>query len=738
MRGIFDTESNGLLSAMKDRKTGKVQPPMDHFHCAAWKNLDDGTELDWDPNNIEEAFRFLMDVEELWGHNIIGFDLKAIRRFYPWFKLSRHMKVRDSLVLAKLVWPADVLINLDMKLFHQGKLPAKYIKRYSLASFGCRFGEEKAEYTGGWDEWSPEMHDYMIQDVRANEPLVRKLMYRLGWTEKAKEDGIYEWPELPIEIENGAADIVSDQELCGVGFDQAKAQALCQQLTNRQAELGETLKEVFGSWWQPLDNPEKGRRPAKDRNVKLPQFPDVTIPRVGKTGKALKPYVGPPIESYSTDAPYVRIQRVEFNPASRKHLGDRLKRVFGWEPVIYTENGQAQVDEGVIKTLPSEVIDAATRDTILEYFVVSKTLGMLAGGKTAWMSCIADHDARIHGRCDPLGTVTTRAAHYNPNLGQAPSVEVDAEKKPIKGIRGGFGWEMRDLFIPVTPGSPQSFQREDDEMSGTDMSSLEFILLGHDLYPLDEGVFSDRVSDPNRDPHAEHSELTGLNRANTKNVGYAYIFGGGDEKIGVMVGVTDAEIKDLLKYKGLMMKLRWRKKILGVKYKEPTDREKATLAKGAIVKKKFEDAITGLKYLKDDMTATAKERGWIKSISGAKIITRKPHAALNTRLQGGGATACKLWDIITNMMLGDGTIGIPLPLIEAATKDLKREGLARGIDFYQMLWVHDELQFGHRKGLGPIIKRVSNEAAARTGEILGLRGKFRTDTKTGPSWAWTH
>jgi hypothetical protein len=280
---------------------------------------------------------------------------------------------------------------------------------------------------------------------------------------------------------------------------------------------------------------------------------------------------------------------------------------------------------------------------------------------------------------------------------------------------------------------------EGGEQSGTDMSSLEFILLGHDLAPLDEGVFSERVSDPNRDPHQEHSELTGLSRRNTKNVGYAYIFGGGDMKIGTMVGVTEDEVVDLLRYKGLQAKLNWRKKIEGSDYKEPTKREKATIAKGAVVKKKFEDAITGLKFLKDDMTQTAKTRGWIKSIAGHKLITRKPHAALNTRLQGGGAAACKLWSIIIRMMLTNGKVGLlNLPIIEAATADLKREGLSLGKDFLQLLWVHDENQYGHRKGLGPTIKRVSNEAAQRAGEILGLRGRFRTDTKTGSSWAHTH
>jgi DNA polymerase I-like protein with 3'-5' exonuclease and polymerase domains len=409
-------------------------------------------------------------------------------------------------------------------------------------------------------------------------------------------------------------------------------------------------------------------------------------------------------------------------------MGERLQTVFGWRPSVFTGTGQAQVDEGVIKNIPSEVITPEVRQALLDYFVITKTLGQLSGSKKSWLENVGP-DGRIHGRCDTLGTVTTRSAHSNPNLGQVPSVEVDDNHQPILGIAGGFGFECRDLMVP----------RSGWEMSGTDMSSLEFILLGHDLHPLDEGVFSERVSDPERDPHAEHAELTGLSRKQTKNVGYAYIFGGGDFKIGSMMGVDDAEIPALLKYPGLRAKLNFRKKIEGKDYKEPCDREKATIAKGAITKKKFEDAIVGLKYIKDDMTAIAKDRKWIKSIAGHKLVARKPHAALNTRLQGGGAAACKLWIILFHMMLRGGRLDVlRLPSIEQAATHGVSPRMVLGRDFNQVLWVHDEMQHEHKPGLGQVIREVSNAAAKRAGEVLGLRGVFRTDTKTGSSWAFTH
>lgn len=719
---VFDIESNGLLTAKGD------VPPMDKVHCLATINVLTGEERDFNPTTLEDGLRYLMEADFLIGHNVVNFDLKAIKKIYPWFELKPTCVVLDTLILAKMLWPVDVLLPLDLALFNKGKLPGNLIKRQSLKAWGIRLGEQlKAEYDGGWAEWSQTMQDYMVQDTRTNVPLWKRIEYRLGWSDKAREEGAYEIPDLVIEIEHGIVDIITDQELCGVGFDLAKATKLLQYLTNEQARLTASLQDIFGEWWEAKDDPKHGRRVPRAMAKKLPEFPNVTIKRISeKTGKELKPYVGPPLEYYDPEAPFVRIKRTTFNPSSRKHLGDRLQAVFGWKPGVFTGGGQAQVDEGVIKNIPSEVISDEVRKTILDYFVITKTLGQLSGSKKSWLENVGP-DGRIHGRVDTLGTVTTRSSHSNPNMGQVPSVEVDDNHQPILGLAGGFGFECRDLMVP----------RPGWEMSGTDMSSLEFILLGHDLHPLDEGVFSERVSDPDRDPHAEHAELTGLNRKQTKNVGYAYIFGGGDLKIGTMMGVDDGEIPSLLRYKGLQGKLNFKKRIEGADYKEPTSREKATIAKGAITKKKFEDAITGLKFLKDDMTLTAKERHWIKSIAGHKLVARKPHAALNTRLQGGGAAACKLWIILFHMMMRNGRLEVlRLQNIEAAVPEYN--GLRLKEDFNQVLWVHDEMQIEHKRGLGPVIKRVSNDAAKRAGEVLGLRGVFRTDTKTGASWAFTH
>jgi DNA polymerase I-like protein with 3'-5' exonuclease and polymerase domains len=250
------------------------------------------------------------------------------------------------------------------------------------------------------------------------------------------------------------------------------------------------------------------------------------------------------------------------------------------------------------------------------------------------------------------------------------------------------------------------------------MASLELILLGHYLFPLDGGAFSERVCDPDRDPHTEHAELTGLDRHSTKTVTYAYVYGASAPRVGAELEITEEEIVPLLNYRGLPMLLNSLKRRDGENYREPDDIGKARLAKGRIVIKAFESKIEGIKDLKENVSKAA-ERGWLKGIDGAKLYVRKAHAALNTLLQGAGAIVCKMWMVETHRLL-------------------EAQGLRHGIDFKQVAWVHDELQFDHRPGLGDIIAKASDEAAKTVGRKLGLRGEFRTSTKTGPHWAATH
>ena len=102
------------------------------------------------------------------GHNIINYDLSIINKFYPWFR--RVGDCLDTLLLSRLYHPN--LIEIDKKKTWPG-MPLKLYGSHSLAAWGYRLDEAKGDYCKDtdWKEWSPEMEDYMIQDVTVTKKL---------------------------------------------------------------------------------------------------------------------------------------------------------------------------------------------------------------------------------------------------------------------------------------------------------------------------------------------------------------------------------------------------------------------------------------------------------------------------------------------------------------------------------------------------------------------------------------
>lgn len=744
----YDIETDGLLDevstihslVIKDKHTGET------WSCASedragYMSIEDGLDL------LSESAINL-------GHNIIGYDDQVIKKLYPDFQ-PRGIS-RDTLILAKMIWPMDHLKTLDFPRWRKGALPGQLIGAHKLEAWGYRLGLQKGEYSKTvkelnkeyvehcdlslipeeyhplatvdekghpklyeWHAWCKPMQDYCEVDVEVTCKLLELIEGHLDGTGKAAR-GVG-WSPSSVKLEHDTWSHCLDQEKRGYGYDLEGAIELTGKLKTRQRQLEHQLKEVFGTWWQPITKDiKKGERPAKDREEKLTDFPDVTIRRFSpKTGKELKPYVGPPKCTYSTDAPFVRVKHTEFKAKSRQHLGDRLQKVFGWKPAEFggANGDQAKVDETTIKAIPESVLGAELRETILEFLVVSKTLGQMADGKKSWNDLCAP-DGRLHGRVDPLGTVSHRGAHKDPNLAQVPSVKADEikddtgkviDKKIIWGWKGGFGAECRSLFKPGREGWVQT---------GTDASGLELRMLGHELFPYDDGKFAEKVSTPGLDIHQENANDVGLSRAETKTATYLIIYGGGGHLLGTKLGIEEDEIEPLANSTEAKRYVAFMKKTFR-DFKPLSDRDLALTMKGNAVKKKFIDGITGLRELTKDLTEAGKRDGYIIALDGRKLFIRKSHATLNQKLQGGGAIICKKWMLLVDYLL-------------------RQEGLLPDVDYGQMAWVHDEVGVEHRPGLEEIIAAASREAMKMTAKYYSFRGELDVDTKHGHNWMDTH
>ena len=157
---VFDLETDGLLNDLTK------------IHCLVIYDSDTDTTIVYNDQGNEEPIvrgvQRLEDADVIVGHNIIGFDIPAIRRIYPWFMPTAF--VLDTLLLSRL-YHTDIL-DIDKKR-SVSNMPLQTYGRHSLESYGYRLGEYKGEFgkTTDWQDWSPEMETYCCQDVKVTTKL---------------------------------------------------------------------------------------------------------------------------------------------------------------------------------------------------------------------------------------------------------------------------------------------------------------------------------------------------------------------------------------------------------------------------------------------------------------------------------------------------------------------------------------------------------------------------------------
>lgn len=481
-RIAFDIETDGLL------------PELTKVNSLVIEDLDTGelTSCADQPGfvPIEVGVKRLMVAQMVVGHNIMGFDLLALAKVYPWFRFDGI--VVDTLVLARLIFP-DVKKQIDFTLNKKGKLPGHLMGRHGLEAWGYRLGNFKGEYTDWckangitdpWAQWRPEMQDYCVQDVKVTVALFRRLLSRM---EKQK------WRGTCVSLEHDVQRIILRQIAFGFGFNEAAARQLQVELVGHKLRLEAELQKAF---------------PPK--TVETPFYPEANNKARG----------------YVKGELFIKRKIVAFNPSSRPMIADRLKSKYAWEPSEFTENGQPKIDEGTLEGLPWP-----EAKLLNEYLMIEKRLAALAKGKQAWMKKVVN--GRIHGNVNPMGAATSRMSHNGPNLGQVPSVDVP------------FGKQSRALFGVFRPGYV---------LLGCDADALELRCLGHRMALHDGGAYIDVVLKGDKsvgtDMHSVNARALGLDPKKLYTVGaiqlpgreiaktffYAFIYGAGGDKLGSIVG----------------------------------------------------------------------------------------------------------------------------------------------------------------------------------------------------------
>ena len=211
-------------------------------------------------------------------------------------------------------------------------MPKRLYGSHSLAAWGHRLRNHKGDYSGGWESWNEEMHEYMEQDVRLTAHL-----YRIFNVDKVSERA--------IELEHQVAWITDAIGNAGWTFDEVKAGKLFAELAARRQELDSELQDLFEPW----------------------EVSETIVPKVNNSKLG-----------YQKGVPFEKRKTVYFNYMSRRQIEFCLRRKYGWEPKLLTNDGHAQIDDVVLAGLP---YPEAKR--LSEIFLIRKRIGQLAEGKQA-------------------------------------------------------------------------------------------------------------------------------------------------------------------------------------------------------------------------------------------------------------------------------------------------------------------------------------------------------------------
>lgn len=709
---LFDIETDGFLDAVTTLHSLVIAyPEPDNntvYSCCDADYLPDLERFaGWDIHrlSLEEGLRMLMEADNVIGHNILAYDLPVLRKLYPWFVLGDHRAI-DTLIQAKLRWPRDKLRPGDFAKGQKWGMPAKLYGNHSLEAFGYRLGVMKGEYKDAcaalgipaediWKSWRPAMQDYCVQDIVVTKALVNHI-------------GKFHYAPAAERVEHVVQAVMGRVTQAGFPFRVDAAADLYKVICQERDTLGAELRSLFPPWYAP-DGKQDYERDAqgekvlddkgKPRKIKVPSKVVVKRGRVeGGTKvkvKELNPDTGKMRTvdrtvggtHYPEGAVYTKIKLTEFNPNSRDHIARNLMKL-GWVPIDYTDDGSPEVDE----TILSEVAGLYPQAKPLSrYLLLQKRAGQISEGKQGWLSI--QRNGIIHAGYNTLGAVTRRATHSDPNIAQVPK------------NKSYFGKECRDLFWCGTLSDPSVAC----VLVGADLSGIELRMLAHYMSRYDGGEYADTVSNGKEfeklpdgtevylgtDVHSVNCRALGFDPQaeyviNGKKVGgrdvaktfiYAFLYGAGAEKLGLILGVSKQKAQK--------------------------------------IKEKFLQGLPALAKLIDAVKDKAASSKTLNALDGGSLYVRSAHSALNTLLQSAGAIVAKFW-------------------IDEALKAYEAKGWVWGRDYIIRAWVHDELQVTVRKDIHEEFGHVTIKAIESAGAALNLRCPVTGEFKIGRTWKDCH
>jgi DNA polymerase I len=388
---LFDIETDGLLDVC-------TVVWIIHIIC-----LKTGQTQEWliDDEGWVDVFS---KAKKVVGHNIIGFDLLALKKLKN-FELPKNCKVIDTLILSQA---------LNYRRFGSDG--------HSLGRWGEALGQPKQEHED-WSQLSPEMITRCRSDCSLNLRVYLILKQELLKI-SAKSANIVTY----LDAEHYVGKWCATAELNGWPFDVEGALILQGRLEEVINIALVALNDKLGTKTVAVD---KVKGIVETKTPKWTQRGCYDLHTANWFN--VDPWSGYEGEERMIEGEYCR---VTFEPLQLSSVTDVKIFLFrnGWVPLEWNYKMDEKTRKKV-KTSPKiteESLEFLGGDGEIysRYAVAKSRLSIL---KT-WLNNV-DSNGRLHGRCMPIGTPSLRATH---------EIIVNVPKPDKKGK--SWGKEMRALF----------------------------------------------------------------------------------------------------------------------------------------------------------------------------------------------------------------------------------------------------------------------------------------------------
>lgn len=493
MRLILDIEADGLLDTVQN------------IWCVVVKDIDTNEITTYPGNSQDAILNLLWNCSQLFGHNVIAYDLPVLEKLWGLDLSSFVHRTVDTLVLSHL---------LNRK-----------IEGHSLEAWGLRLKHPKQEFTD-FSKYTPKMLEYCINDVELNHKLV-SFLYRIVDRNAPAFD-------LAIPCEMQMQWIAKDMHDNGFAFNIDEAKVIYNQVSHRLIELDTKIKASF-----------------------LPRAKAVreVTPRLTKHGTISRVGIPKDWEDYTTlqaGCPFTLIEWEDFNPASPKQVVDRLWEA-GWKPVDKTKGHKQaikdrdkeaiekfkrygwMINENNLATLPEDAPEGCKY--LMEYILTESRRRTLE----EWISSYNKDTGRIHGTFDPLGTATQRCSHSKPNLGNvATKKSIKYNTEHLRSLALDYGGRLRSLWT-CDPGT---------YLVGCDMEGAHLRIFAHLIN--DKEFIEALVSGDKKlgtDPHSVNLRKLGpicVDRDRAKTFVFSFLNGAAAPKVSEIFNCSLGQAREAL------------------------------------------------------------------------------------------------------------------------------------------------------------------------------------------------